>query len=98
MCNLFNSASFANFTVFEVARIEHWVFAERALVARRSNVNLYQNYDKYQKAVLRILDVSPGFSFSIPDPGSKRHRIPDPDPGPGSTTQNLSIFNPKTYY
>jgi hypothetical protein len=35
-------------------------------------------------------------NFSILDPGSKRHRIPDL--GSGSATTNLSILNPKNCY
>ncbi len=37
--------------------------------------------------MLRILDPESATNFSIPDPGSKRHRIS------GSVTKNLSIFN-----
>jgi hypothetical protein len=32
------------------------------------------------KPVLRIRDVYPRSQFSIPDPGSKRYRLPNPDP------------------
>jgi hypothetical protein len=33
-----------------------------------------------------------GSGFSVPDPGSKRHRVPNPDP-----QQRISIFNPKKF-
>ncbi len=38
----------------------------------------------------------PDPNFSIPDPGSKRFRIPDPESG--SASKNLSIFIPKNCF
>jgi hypothetical protein len=50
-------------------------------------------YMSILKAVLLIRDVYPGPNLSIPDPGSKKNRIPDLDP-----QEYLSIFNPKFFY